>query len=143
MRMLWNDKSDNEDGFFVDLIVCGETPFEKRLYYELPPNTTEFLFPQEYFETGRQCPNSFAEEWGVGAFNSHGRTGGSRGHGPIIKCATPATTPASNIVLPSNGDGMPAGGQGLGWWRAAALAAGALMTGTGIGVLAWTRRGAG
>jgi len=121
--MHWNDYSDNEDGFFIDLVVCGGTPFEQRLEYVVPANTTEFLFPQGYFETGKLCPNSFAEEWGVGAFNSYGRSGGGRGHGPIVRCAeAPAAMAAPTVVLPASGESATGEGDGSGWWLAASLA---------------------
>src|SRR4030042_7140642 len=43
--LTWEDRSNNEDGFRIDLKVCG-----KSFHYQVPANTTSFRYPSEYLK---------------------------------------------------------------------------------------------
>jgi hypothetical protein len=130
LAIFWNDNSNDEDGFLIDLTVCGE----RHLHYQAPANTTSFTFPPEYLAAKNACACGY-QDWKVTAFNSRGQASAFVQTG-IPMCA-PAPTATPVIVMPRTGAG---GGDGGGWgWQWALLAGGIGSLGAGLALFARSR----
>ena len=116
--LTWEDRSNNEDGFRIDLRVCGES-----FHYQVPANTTSFKYPSEYLKARAACTECDPDRipdgylWSVAAYNRYGEaSGAASAWGP---CGPPPRGPR-NVVLsgstlkwvegPRYEAGMPAAG---------------------------------
>jgi hypothetical protein len=98
--LYWVDNSSNEDGFEIDLTICG-TPF----HFVVGANTTSFPLPPEVLssQTGLDPQGGFCNyvSYSVTAFNQAGRSQPA-GFGIVIEPPPPLATP-SPIRGPSTG----------------------------------------
>jgi hypothetical protein len=125
----WNDRSDNEDGFDVELVACASDPSrEARFDYRVPANTTRLTFPQEYAAALSRCPCG-SQQWTVTAFNAFGRAPTTLGVGGAA-CAPSATATPAVVTMPRTGAGDGGDGAGITWWLAGIGAA--LFVGTTV-----------
>jgi hypothetical protein len=130
----WKDNSNNEDGFYLDLIACWMSVFERTFHYQTPANATSFPLPEEYLQALQSCPCG-NESWTVTAFNSFGRASSTATRTNLI-CAPSATATPAPIVMPPTG----AGEQGSGWsWPWAGVAGGLALMGAGAAAFAYAR----
>jgi hypothetical protein len=134
LAMFWNDNSNDEDGFLIDLTVCGSNEFERHLHYQVPANTTSFTFPPEYLAAKNACACGY-QDWKVTAFNSRGQASAFSQTGIPMCAPAPTATPFISLPATGSGDGHP-GSSGL----PVLLAAGILSLGVGIAVFARARR---
>lgn len=130
--MRWTDNSDNEEGFLIDLTVCGFTPLEQHLHYQLAADTTTFLFPPEYQRAKSECYCSYLA-WKVTAFNACGQASTFLQTG-IPMCLPPATATPVTVAMPGTGARDPGAGAAR-WWAALVLAGGAASLAGGTAVL--------
>ena len=130
LAIFWNDNSNDEDGFLIDLTVCGE----RHLHYQAPANTTSFTFPLEYLAAKNACACGY-QDWKVTAFNSRGQASAFLQTGIPMCAPAPTATPVV-IIMPAtgSGDGHP-GSSGL----PVLLAVGILSLGVGIALFAHSR----
>ncbi len=142
LTVVWDDNSDNEDGFRLRKHVGpGGAP---QIIETLPANTTTTSVPQ--------APDDFSFEeacrgvqFTVVAFNSAGESAPSNFFGPfpLVDCFL-GPPPTSTAQLPPSGTGGgdgPSGGGGAAFVAAALAAALGLALG-GAAVVAWRSRGA-
>ena len=107
----WVDNSSNEDGFQIDLTICGEV-----FHYTVGPNSTSFTLPPEVLSEQREPdpPGSFCTYLGysVSAFNTVGQSEAA-GFGVIIEFPPPSRATPSAIAAPGTGSSAQAEGHSL------------------------------
>jgi len=107
----WVDNSSNEDGFQIDLTICGEV-----FHYTVGPNSTRFTLPPEVLSKQREpgSPGSFCHElsYSVSALNAVGQSEAA-GFGVIIEPPPPSRATPSAITAPGTGSSTQAEGHSL------------------------------
>ena len=107
--LYWKDNSNNEDGFGLELGLCGRS-----FRYQVPANTTSFSIPPEV-QPHINCLCG-CRWFAVTAFNSSGRETGTALF-PCTACAPSATATPAAVVMPATGtSGGNGAGVDIGWW---------------------------
>lgn len=117
-NICWNDTSNNEDGFRIDITRCGTS-----FHYQVPADTTLFALPAEV--TGLCCSGLFSEI--LTAFNACGQAALTTQAN--VDCLPAATNAPTGISAPRTGSGSGSGAT-LMPWLALAAASFVLITGS-------------